>query len=111
MSIENAEDRFIYLILGLASEAGEVADKVKKLIRDNPKTYGELMYFLHNGSPNEAINRFRDGIEKELGDVLWYISAISTCLRLSLNEVAEANLYKLQSREERGVIGGSGDDR
>lgn len=86
----------VYTALGLASEAGEVTDKVKKVIRDSDGVFSE-----------EA----RDAIKKELGDVLWYVSGLAWELGYTLTEVADANIQKLSSRFERGKIGGSGDDR
>ena len=87
----------IYPALGLCGEAGEVAEKIKKSIRDG----------LHNW-PDE---QFKEELTKELGDVLWYISALASDLDISLNAVAENNLQKLASRKKRNVIGGSGDNR
>ena len=87
----------IYPALGLCGEAGEVAEKVKKSIRDG----------LHNW-PDE---QFKEELTKELGDVLWYISALASDLDISLNEIAESNLQKLASRKKRNKIGGSGDNR
>jgi len=81
----------IYPALGLAGEAGEVAEKVKKWIRDG--------------------NLDRDAIAKELGDVLWYIAAMATDLDLDLDRIADMNIQKLADREMRGKIKGSGDDR
>lgn len=86
----------IYTTLGLASEAGEVAGKYKKVIRDM------------NGAITEEV---RKEMGKEVGDVLWYVSQVCTELELSLEEVAAANLEKLQSRKERGRLAGNGDDR
>ena len=87
---------FVYPTLGLSGETGEVAEKIKKILRD----YG--------GVVDETR---RTEIMKELGDVLWYLAQLATELGLSLEEVAEANLAKLASRQKRGMIGGSGDDR
>lgn len=81
-----------YMALGLAGEAGEVANKVKKIMRDNT-------------SPD------REGIKAELGDVLWYVAGMATVLGIKLDDIAAANLDKLQDRQRRGVIGGSGDNR
>lgn len=92
----NAGNNFIYPTLGLAGEAGEVAEKIKKVLRDN------------NGVMDDAR---RDDIKKELGDVLWYVSQISTELGLSLDEVANLNIEKLYSRLERNKLSGSGDSR
>ena len=86
----------VYTTLGLASEAGEVADKVKKVIRDNDGVFSEEV---------------RESIKKELGDVLWYVSGLAWELGYSLDDVADANIIKLSSRFDRGKIGGSGDDR
>lgn len=85
-----------YSTLGLTGEAGEVAEKVKKIIRDNG---GQV-------SPER-----REGLKKELGDVLWYVAAMCWELGLSMNEVAEHNVAKLRDRRERGAIRGEGDDR
>jgi len=86
----------IYPTLGLCGEAGEVADKVKKVLRDQ-------------GGAFDA--NALDGLRLELGDVLWYVSQLATELNLSLDDIAEANLAKLASRVARDVIAGSGDRR
>ena len=86
----------IYTALKLAGEAGEVAEKVGKIMRD-----GE-------GEPTDAdITALR----AELGDVLWYVAMMADDLGLSLSDVAAANLEKLASRKARGTIQGSGDNR
>ena len=87
----------IYPALGLCGEAGEVAEKIKKSIRD--------------GLPYEQMNSFREDMTKELGDVLWYVAALASDLNISLDDVAENNVQKLASRKKRNVIGGSGDNR
>jgi len=87
---------FIYPTLGLAGEAGEVAEKIKKFFRDQ----------------NEQMTpEYKELIKKELGDVLWYLSQIATELNMSFEDVAKTNLEKLASRKERGVISGNGDIR
>lgn len=85
-----------YGVLGLCGEAGEFADKLKKIIRDK------------NGAISEE-----DKVEllKELGDVLWYVAELSTQLNSDLGAVARMNLKKLWDRQARGVQGGSGDNR
>ena len=94
--------KVIYPALGLAGEAGEVSDKLKKLIRDNDVRFdGEGM----------ITDQQRADLGAELGDVLWYVSNLARDLGLTLNDVAMMNLEKLQSRQSRGVIGGSGDNR
>ena len=82
----------VYPAMGLANEAGEVLGKVKKKLRDG-------------GDYNVA------DLKAEIGDVLWYMAALCTDLDIDLEDVALSNLDKLQSRMDRGVIGGSGDDR
>jgi NTP pyrophosphatase (non-canonical NTP hydrolase) len=86
----------IYPTLGLASEAGEVAGKVKKIFRDKGGVIGEAEH---------------EALKGELGDVLWYLAQVCTELDLSLDDVAGHNLEKLFSRLERGTIGGDGDNR
>jgi NTP pyrophosphatase (non-canonical NTP hydrolase) len=81
----------IYPALGLCGESGEFAEKIKKAIRDG--TFD------------------RESALKELGDVLWYLSACARDLGSSLDEVAQGNLQKLASRAVRGKIAGSGDER
>lgn len=89
-------NKLIYPTLGLAGEAGEIANKVKKILRDNS---GELQ------------EDIRQNLIDELGDVLWYVAALATDLKAELSEVANRNIEKLNSRKNRGVIGGSGDNR
>lgn len=86
----------IYPTLGLAGEAGEVAEKVKKLIRDR------------DGLVDDNV---RQDLALELGDVLWYVAQLSTELGLSLDAVAQMNLDKLKSRAQRGTLQGDGDHR
>ena len=87
----------VYPALGLCGEAGEVAEKIKKVIRDG----------VDYGYEEE----FRADLTKELGDVLWYVAALASDLDISLNEIAEKNVQKLASRKKRNKIGGSGDNR
>lgn len=91
-----AGENYIYPTLGLVGEAGEVANKIKKIERD------------FNGVLNENA---REAIAQELGDVLWYIAQLASELKLSLDEVAEKNLEKLAARLEHGKISGAGDNR
>ena len=92
----NAGDNPIYPTLGLAGEAGEVADKVKKVLRDRGGVFDDYS---------------KDSIKLELGDVLWYVSQLSSELGFKLEDVASANLEKLASRSVRGRLSGDGDDR
>jgi len=86
----------VYTVLGLLSEAGEVADKVKKVIRDQDGVFSDST---------------KDAIKAELGDVLWYVALASDAFGFDMNDVAAGNLEKLFSRQSRGVLGGSGDNR
>ncbi len=85
-----------YPILGLAGEAGELCNKYKKILRDKG---------------GEAALLDINEMEKELGDVLWYVAQIATELGVSLETVARVNIMKLGDRKNRGVLGGSGDNR
>jgi len=87
---------FLEKVLGLVGEAGETADKVKKVIRDK------------GGCASEED---REAIAKELGDVLWYVANVARYLGVSLSEVAEINIDKLSSRKKRGKLHGAGDER
>ena len=86
----------IYPTLGLVGEAGEVAEKVKKIIRDNEGIFDK---------------ESKIGIKKELGDVLWYLSNLCNEFGFDLEDVALQNLEKLKLRAAKGRISGSGDDR
>ena len=95
-AIYKNELKLLYPALGLAGEAGEVCEKIKKIYRDKD---GDM-------SSNDRLD-----IRKELGDVLWYISQIACDIDVTLASVATANLEKLRVRKENGTLGGSGDDR
>ena len=101
-AIYKDKDKLLYTALGLAGEAGEVANKVKKIIRDR-EFEGNAVDSL---DPEE-----RYYLVEELGDVLWYVSALANDLGFDLSHVAEINIEKLQDRANRNTIGGSGDDR
>ena len=88
--------KIIYPTLGLTGEAGEVADKVKKVLRDNEQVFDE--------------ERCK-AIALELSDVMWYCATLANDLGYTLQDIAEMNYEKLSSRKKRGKIGGSGDNR
>ena len=90
-AIYKVEHQVIYPALGLAAEAGEVANKVKKILRDG--------------------NFDRNAIADEVGDCLWYIAALCRDLNVNMGEVAKNNLDKLQDRKKRGTLKGNGDKR
>ncbi len=92
----NLGSNYVYPALGLAGESGEVCEKVKKLIRDG------------DGKINPE---FQAAIKKEIGDVLWYVANLATEVGLSMDDIAVTNIQKLQSRQERNVLSGSGDNR
>ena len=90
------QHKILYPALGLAGEAGEVANKVKKLIRDGPDNRPET---------------WREDIASEIGDVLWYCAALATELNLTLGMIVGQNEKKLMARKHAGTLGGSGDTR
>jgi len=87
-----------YLSLGLVGEAGEIANKVKKVIRDR------------KGIINKQ-TELADNVADEIGDVLWYCAMLSDYIGADLGEIMNKNLNKLDSRKKRGTLGGSGDNR
>ena len=90
------EQAIIYPTLGLTGEAGEVANKVKKIIRD--------------GS-NKNDDRMVSEIKSEIGDCLWYIAVLADDIGCKLSDIANTNLIKLENRKKKGTIKGSGDKR
>ena len=95
-AIYDEQYNFVYPTLGLVGEAGEVAEKVKKALRDNG---------------GEFTPEIRSEIAKELGDVLWYVANLASDLGFSLEAIGNHNMRKLKSRQERGKLSGSGDER
>lgn len=89
-------DGLSYVTMGLVGEAGEIANKVKKILRDG------------NG---KIASEHRSALMAELGDVLWYTAMLAQQLGNSLDVIATANINKLLNRQARGVLGGSGDQR
>ena len=99
------EYKTIYPALGMNGEAGEVADKVKKVLRDSE-------VIVHDGSGAIVLpDAKREELAKEVGDVLWYVATMAYDLGYSLDEIAEMNIQKLASRKQRGQLNGSGDNR
>jgi len=87
---------FMTKVLGLAGEAGEVTEDVKKILRDKG---------------GKTTDKDREELVLELGDVMWYIAVVADYLGVTMEEVAEKNIEKLVSRKNRGTLSGSGDDR
>ena len=87
---------FIEKVLGLAGEAGETADKIKKILRDKDGI---------------VTDEDKTEITKELGDVLWYLSNIARYFNVQLSDVAQKNLDKLENRQQRNKLHGTGDNR
>lgn len=92
MKVYPEKNAIVYPTLGLMGEAGEISEKVKKWMRGDKELD-------------------KEGLLKELGDPLWYITSLADDLGYTLQEVIDANVEKLNSRKERGVLKGSGDSR
>jgi len=97
MAIYPAQYQIIYPALGIAGETGEVAELVKKWIRDERS--------------HKMSDERRERIVKELGDILWYVSNLASDLNISLDAVASTNILKLEDRQARNVLQGDGDER
>lgn len=111
-AIYPAYTQVVYPAMGLANEAGEVLGKLKKGLRDGG------LYLAEEDDleadmvwPAELSRELRQAVSDELGDVLWYIAALARDCGLDMDEIAQANISKLKSRQERGALKGSGDDR
>jgi NTP pyrophosphatase (non-canonical NTP hydrolase) len=94
--VYGAGSTIIYPTLKLSGEAGEVAEKVGKVLRDNDGVFTDEL---------------KASIASEIGDVLWYCAALAEDLGFNLDDIANNNIKKLKSRQKRGVIHGSGDNR
>lgn len=101
---------FSYMFINLVGEIGELASKVAKAVRKEQITisYDDINPLQ---LPTEEENAFCEGLKLEAGDVLWQLAGLCDYMGWSLQDVAQANLNKLASRKERGVIDGSGDNR
>lgn len=95
-SPKDKKDELFHLLLGLAGETGEIAEKAKKIIRDHGSDFTKLDL---------------DDLKKELGDILWYVAVLADYFDLSLEDIGKKNIEKLASRLERGTLSGSGDNR
>lgn len=98
-TVISSDDEFkdlLHWVLGINGEAGEIAEKIKKIIRDKG---------------GEVTDEDKKEFAKEIGDVLWYLAVFSHHIGVKFDDVAKQNLDKLQSRQQRGVLGGSGDNR
>lgn len=87
---------WLYYVLGIAGETGELCEKIKKLFRDKGGIIDD---------------EFKDMVKKESGDVLWYLTRLANQFDITLEEIAQANSDKLIDRMKRNVIHGDGDDR
>lgn len=104
---ECSPDAITYVTLGLIGEAGELANKWKKFFRDGitANTPDDYDY------DPAVLEEYKSTLKSELGDVLWYVAQLATELGVPLEQIAEENLSKLQSRQARGMLHGSGDYR
>lgn len=95
-SPKDKKNELFHLLLGLCGESGEIAEKMKKIVRDKDSDFSTVDV---------------DDLKKELGDVLWHVAVLADYFDIKLEDVGDANIKKLASRLERGKIGGSGDNR
>ncbi|HWT40338.1 MAG TPA: nucleoside triphosphate pyrophosphohydrolase family protein [Dongiaceae bacterium] len=95
-SPKDKKNELFHLLLGLCGETGEIAEKAKKIVRDQESDFSKFD---------------KDDLKKELGDVLWHIAVIADYFDIKLEDIGDTNIKKLASRLERGVIAGSGDNR
>ncbi len=93
---KDKKNELFHLLLALCGETGEIAEKAKKIVRDKDSDFSQWD---------------RDDIIKELGDVLWYVAVLADYFDIPLDEIGEKNIAKLADRLNRGVLGGSGDNR
>jgi|SRR5690606_21228771 len=93
---QDRHNELFHLVLGLMGESGEIAEKIKKVVRD------------HNSDQSKIDI---DDIKRELGDVLWYVAVLSDYLGIELDDVAKTNVAKLADRKVRNTLSGSGDNR
>lgn len=92
----NQKNEVFHLLLGLVGEAGEIAEKFKKLVRDHETDESKVD---------------RGDLTKELGDVLWYVAVLADYFEIALEDIAKKNIAKLADRQQRGALSGSGDNR
>ncbi|WP_238176851.1 nucleoside triphosphate pyrophosphohydrolase family protein [Kribbella albertanoniae] len=90
------KNELFHLLLGLVGETGEIAEKAKKIVRDHDSDFAQWDL---------------EDLTKELGDALWYLAVIADHFDVSLEDVAQRNIAKLADRQQRAVLGGSGDNR
>ena len=95
-SSKDKKNELFHLLLGLCGEAGEIAEKMKKVVRDKDSDFTTIDF---------------DDMKEELGDVIWHVAVIADYFDITLEDVGATNIKKLASRLERGVISGSGDNR
>ncbi len=93
---KDAKDELFHLLLALCGEAGEIAEKAKKIVRDKDSDFSQWD---------------KEDIIKELGDVMWHVAVLADYFDISLEDVGQKNIAKLADRLERGVLHGSGDNR
>jgi NTP pyrophosphatase (non-canonical NTP hydrolase) len=93
---KDRQNEVFHLLLGLCGEAGEIAEKAKKIVRDQKSDFSKLD---------------TDDLTKELGDVLWYVAVIADHFAIPLDTVGTTNIAKLASRQQRNQLSGSGDNR
>ena len=100
----------VYAINGLAAEVGEIQDKIAKWVRKEYINIDDNQIHFTQKAVDSGID-FPEELAKEVGDVMWFVALLADRMGYSLEQIASRNICKLQSRQERGVIDGEGDNR
>ena len=100
-----------YLTLGLTGEAGEIANKIKKVVRDTKQPYERTSFGGYLGFVKGKKVEYKDAVIGEIGDVLWYCAMLATEVDANLGKIMEDNLEKLADRKARNRLQGDGDNR
>lgn len=110
-----SSENFSYMFLNLVGEVGEFASKVAKAIRKGKFAINlsdlDVVWNKADEQEEEELRQMNQELQKEAGDILWQLSGLCSVMGWKLEDIAQQNLDKLASRQQRNVIDGSGDNR